>query len=471
MEEEDINISELIRKYEEMLGQDKSIYFDTDEIDAIAFSYELKDDFNEALNAVNYGLTLHPENSTLLLCKAKYLLFLDYTEEARKIMSNIPPINSDEATLIRIELLFAEGSTEKAFAMIKEQMAKSKIDCGFCMNVINILWGYATFAEIIEFTNNALMKLPENIELLTELGTIYQDNQEYEKALEVFHRILDIDPYQTAIWLEQAKAFAMQREYDKAIESCDFALAIEENIPELLSFKGYCQYDANDYLAALATFKEYELLCEEKSIAYELIAECYSKLEMTQQSIEYLQKSLELKPTNLNTIYQLAYAYMDMGNTPMSKATILKGIELNGAEPDYHALLAELLLNERNFEEALVHLKRTYELDPERQNILLNLGDLSENLNLFNDAIHYFELALTQNRYDIKVLFRLILCYYANGDQPKALQLAKEVVEMVRISEFSSDLSEQEKIELQSARDVLNSLKHLLSDNLQTELE
>ena len=74
------SLKQLVKKYEEMIGQEKNIYFDADQIEAIAYSFENKEDFAEALNVLNYGLSLHPANNTLLLYKANYLLFLDYTD-------------------------------------------------------------------------------------------------------------------------------------------------------------------------------------------------------------------------------------------------------------------------------------------------------------------------------------------------------------------------------------------------------
>ena len=47
------NLNNIVKKYEEMIAQNNTIYFDADQIEAIAYFYESKDDFSEALKVVN----------------------------------------------------------------------------------------------------------------------------------------------------------------------------------------------------------------------------------------------------------------------------------------------------------------------------------------------------------------------------------------------------------------------------------
>ena len=66
-----MDLGELINRYEEMTRQNKNYYFDADQIEVIAYSYEGRDDFKEALSVVKNGLTLHPLNTILIVLKAK----------------------------------------------------------------------------------------------------------------------------------------------------------------------------------------------------------------------------------------------------------------------------------------------------------------------------------------------------------------------------------------------------------------
>ena len=78
--------NELIDRYEEMLRGTVSCYFDTDEIDEISDYYESKGQLSKALHAIEFGLNLHPDNVDLKLKEARYMLYLDRADEAKRIM-------------------------------------------------------------------------------------------------------------------------------------------------------------------------------------------------------------------------------------------------------------------------------------------------------------------------------------------------------------------------------------------------
>lgn len=460
-------LDQLVRKYEEMIGQEKSMYFDADQIEAIAFSFESKEDFMEALKVVNYGLQLHPANPSLLLYKAKYLLFLDYIDAAAELIPLLPE-NSEEATLIRIEYQFARGNFEKGFDLINQQM--DNLCWEFALDVVNILWGYVTYEEIISYILSALAKLPNNPQLLVELATIYQDNNEEDKAIEIYNQLLDTDPYQNEVWLKLAKTYSLLKEYDKAIEACDFALAIEENSPEILCLKGYCQYDSNEFEAALQTFMEYEQLGDDLSRAYEYISDCYIKMEQIGKAIEYLNKALDINPDSQYLLYQLAFCYQDMGNTPMSKEYIRRSLALNASQFECYILLGEILFQEENFAEAFDAYSKALKFDPENIELLTTLGDLCERLERMPEAVVFYQQAHDLKKYDIKILFRLLLGYYATSQMDKAAALSDEITELTeQIHSDTLGLTNEEKREIEEASAMVDTLKKLLHEIIENK--
>ena len=68
-------------RYEKMLAAKEKSYFEVEEIEDIADSYENEMAIRKALQVVSYGLGLYPGDEALLLRKAQYLLSLDRIEE------------------------------------------------------------------------------------------------------------------------------------------------------------------------------------------------------------------------------------------------------------------------------------------------------------------------------------------------------------------------------------------------------
>ena len=88
MDNEDIN-SDLIRRYEDMLRCGERRYFDAEDIEDIAYEYELSEQYRDALGVIEYGLELHPGNIDLLVRRAGYLLCLDRIDEAERQIDEI----------------------------------------------------------------------------------------------------------------------------------------------------------------------------------------------------------------------------------------------------------------------------------------------------------------------------------------------------------------------------------------------
>ena len=420
-----MHLNELVNKYEEMSSQNKSLYFDADQIEAIAYSYESRDDFNEALSVVNFGLSLHPLNSSLILLKAKYLLFLDYVEEAGRIIVTISD-ESEETMLVKIEYEFAKGNNEKGYFLLYNQLNNPEISWEFCMDAINILWGYSPYEEIIRFIYKAIEKHPDNLDLKCELATIYKDNSDEQKAIILYNEILDADPYKINIWFELARAYYQIRNYEKALESCDFAIAISDDNKEISCFRGYCLYELENYLEALDVFKEYEEYSSKDNSVFDYIADCYSKLDMTPKAIEYIESTLIKNPDNPHLLFHLAFYYQDLGNTPKAREILDHCIELDNNNPEYYKLKADIFQQESDFENALLFFKKVIEKNPS-YDVLAQMGDCCEKLDDIDTAIDYYIQAIQLRPNDIRIMFRLILAYYSINEPDKAIELSHQI--------------------------------------------
>ncbi|MEZ4799106.1 MAG: tetratricopeptide repeat protein [Flavobacteriales bacterium] len=67
------NAEDLVNRYEKMVANDESYYFDIEEFEGIVDFYCDVNKFNQALNAITYAYTLFPENITLMLRESQIL--------------------------------------------------------------------------------------------------------------------------------------------------------------------------------------------------------------------------------------------------------------------------------------------------------------------------------------------------------------------------------------------------------------
>lgn len=460
---------ELLVRYEQMLKDHANYYFDADDLEEIAYQYEIQDRYKEALEVVERGLSMHPGSLTLGIKRAKYLLCLDCVEEAEKQIYSIPH-DSVDAVLICAELSFIQSDAKKAISLLNSLLSSDEMSIDLCFDIIDMYLDFGYVEEMKDFIFAVDKVLPDGEDALRELALIYEDRQEYDLALSIYDILLDRDPYSHVDWFNMAKVQALKKDYDKAIDACDFALTIKDNSEIVLSFKGYCLYDKGDYTEAIEVFKELLNIEENKSMIYELIAECYSKLEKNQEAIQYLNDALLCSPDNANLYYQQASNYYDMGDIPQALQCLRKSVELDPEDADALAFLGEIYIEIKEFEEAKNVLGQSINLKPENQEVLVLLGDLASQEADYESAITYYEQALSANSYEVKLIFKLILAHFNSGNQEKAVSLIKQLDEATLQIDNIEEISEENRKELEQTREVIDKLRKILGESLNEEL-
>ena len=418
--------NELIDRYEEMLRGTVSCYFDTDEIDEISDYYESKGQLSKALHAIEFGLNLHPDNVDLKLKEARYMLYLDRADEAKRIMSELADYSLD-ATLIRAELLFLDGYMKDGHALLLAMLDNDDIREDFCFDAVDIYTDYDCFDELVEFVEKAGKVLSDSRELFREMAAICEERSEYERSVIIYNKLIDKDPYSLQDWFSLAKVEALLKHYDKAVEACDFALAVKENEESIISFKGYCYYDSGQYEKAIEQFLEYESITKEKSVAYELIGECYVKLD-------------------------------DNNNA-------LKSLSLDSRDDEAHSFLGEILLQEGDYEEAYYHLSKSLELNEDDMETMKLKGEACLHLEYYEEAVSVFETVLREDSYDLHCRLKLALAYAKMGDDTNAERQIQIIDQMSQSADFSG-LPNEKSQQWKNVHGAIQSLKRFLLNHI-----
>ena len=98
-------------------------------------------------------------------------------------------------------------------------------------------------------------------------------------------------------------------------------------------------------------------------------------------------------------------------------------------------------------------------------------GDIYEKLENYNSAITYYEKSLALKPDEIRVMFRLILAYYSVNKNDKALELSFKIDELItELSEKKDSITESQLKDLEETINMINNIKKMLSDLLNTNL-
>ena len=77
-----------------------------------------------------------------------------------------------------------------------------------------------------------------------------------EQAIVVFNKLIDKNPYNPAYWVGLAKCQFATKDFDKAIESCDFAIAADEEFGEAHIIKAHSLFHLENIEGAIVEYRK-----------------------------------------------------------------------------------------------------------------------------------------------------------------------------------------------------------------------
>ncbi|NLA63340.1 MAG: hypothetical protein GX857_09000, partial [Bacteroidales bacterium] len=205
MDNKNMNIPDLIRKYEQMRYMNKKFYFTADEFEIIANHY-IKDLNNpQALSAIDLAMSIHPHSPELMMAKAKVLIATEKYDEAYNYLLTIAQDETSvDLLLLKFECLIKLNRTEEANAYLTYILGGelNEKDHYIFINKLAFLYnneeGFETAIMLLE---KAREIDNTNFDVLIELAYAYEMNDNIDKAIEITNAMIDLNPYSFESWV------------------------------------------------------------------------------------------------------------------------------------------------------------------------------------------------------------------------------------------------------------------------------
>lgn len=400
---EDPEFKEILAKYEGMVADHTSLYFDAEELTDIAEYYASQGKEHEAEKAIDFALLLHPSNTDALVFKSRSLCIKGKLDEAYRVMNLIEDTSDREVQFLKADLLIEEGRLEEADKTFLE-LAESENESVEVL--IDIALSYMD-ANLKDPSAKWLKKAREkginekNSQRFRDVWCDYCTTfNEPESALEAYQLTLDEHPYSISHWNGLAKCYLMLNDIAQAHEAVDFSLAIDENNLEALEVKSFCFLQAENYEDAIVYCKKLMELSREKSRMYAFLTKCYLELERTEEALDNCMgwlRDCQLTPYEKSEIYcYIAMCYCNL-NQPQ------KGMEYIDASLDINPFNRSSII-----QKGMLHLQ-------------MNENDLA--LSLFTKAI-----SLSPSDEEADTHYAIVNCFYCLGRTTELLTWCKKII-------------------------------------------
>ncbi len=401
MEDNEIDIKDLIQKYEQMRYMGKNMYFDPDEFAALADYYNDFGDISEAQYIIELALGMHPGSTQLMIINAKIMVVDEQYEQAYNYLQII---GEDEGNVdflkVKIECLLYLDKEDEANALIGKILAGNDMDeedlyvflteIGYLYNDVD------NYEKAIILLESALKIDGSDIELLIDLSYGYEMLNNFEKAIETNNAILDINPYSFDGWVNLGKLHSMIQEYDKAIEAFDFALTINEDDVNVLKMKALTLYLNDNVGEAVRIFRECLKDSPDDETLYESLLEGYEVMEQYDEMLEVIAQKEE-KFGAQGIALQRAHIYLTQERYEEAQELFETIPDVDKNSFDYYVLEGELAIYNQDFKTAEMAYMLAMFDSPDDEIIIDKLANISMEQDKYEKSAEYLEHLLLLN--------------------------------------------------------------------------
>ncbi len=271
---------------------------DMDDLGDIIQYYAELNQPQEALQAIDFALSIYPDATKALCYKARYALLIEGdTNKAKQIANTIVDQTDIDYLFLAAEIILFTGEKAKhAHDILYKEVDKiydpEELN-DYCLDVARLFVDYGCISLADRWLK---MCTDEDDELYIELSyKILRFSEQWEACEKLINKQLDSNPYNADLWVELAAVQWCQKHYEDSITSCEYALAIEPDHWGAIYGKATGLCTLGNYEDALAAFDRcYPMVAPEQQCKIDVIrGYTYFAMNDKEQAHSYLNKAID----------------------------------------------------------------------------------------------------------------------------------------------------------------------------------
>lgn len=420
----DEEVQSNVQRYEKMMRNKTTEYFDPETLETIVDFYIEKDKLKRALEVVYYAETLYPGLTDFMLLKAEILGLMSKYDEAVSVLKKVEsfePFNP-ELHLLKGDLMLHAEEFQQAEACFETalQYADERTDMLF-----EIAYAYQDcdiYSKAIEYFEKIIHETPTNDQAKYELAACYDMIGNFNACEMIYLGMIDDDPYSANAWYSLGVSYAKEGKHEKALSAFDYCLIIDEDYLLARFNKANELVELKRYEEAL---QEYHFVIEKDgpdSITYCNIAGCLERMGNIIEARDYYQKSTRLNPNLAEAWFGIGLTYEKELKMKDAMNYYKRALIMEPENTEYLLSLAECEYQLGNLEESEECYQMIIALDPELMEAWLDWSYVMFNDKREMEAIELLTEAIKVEPNCHQYYYRLTTYLYKTGKVKSALQ-------------------------------------------------
>lgn len=380
------DINETLARYEEMVRNHKPTFFDHQALEDLVEYYELKLDYDKALEVSNYGIDVYPYSSVFITKKAGFFIHKKKYKEAQELLEQAASLDPNDIgiDLLKADLCISKNRHADAIVIIDGAIAKADKEekDELYLEKADVYEDWGLYHEVYNCLKQCLELNSNNFEALSRMWYTVELAGTFEDSIQFHNKLLDKDPYSYLAWHNLGSAYFYMGLLEKAVEAYEFSIAINEN------------YD----------------------LAYRECGDAYYRLKNYPKAIEYFQQAIEISKPYEDLHYAIGLCFERLKDYTKARSHYRKALNSDPKFDPAFFRIGFTYKKEKHWQNALHFFKKALRLDPHKTNYLLNtaeaytqLGDESGLTSLVREAMSYYPQGRSKRSYKLYVTYLLTL--------------------------------------------------------------
>lgn len=366
-------------KFKNMIEEDQSYFFDSQEYEEIIEYYIEKGEFEIAQQACQFGREQYPFSVEILSQKSQLSILIQKVNESIVEIHEFFDENGfDENLLFILSSHYSQkGELKKSIQCldkVKEEFTES--------SELYYQYGASFFvsekySEAINYFKKSLELDVKNEDALYDLSFCFELEGKLEESIEFYKQFIDNDPYSCYSWYNLGVIYNKLFKFKEAINAFEYAYTIKNDFSSAYYNIGNSYVCLKEWDKAIANFNLCAKYESPSADVYAKIGECYELKDDYAKAIENYRKAIELDPDKVSALMGLTNILHHQGKNKEAIHFINKCIILDEFNDTYWLLLANCEHNFGNETSALEAYEKSLDLN-------------SNNIQAYNDYSHFY---------------------------------------------------------------------------------
>jgi tetratricopeptide (TPR) repeat protein len=421
-----------LERYEKMIRNKESYYFDPEILEQIIDHFIVKNQIKNALSAIDFAKEQHPTHLVFDLRKAQVFSTTGQLRESLLILQAL-----EKTDLLNPEIYITKASVfsqlrdhEKAIKYFEKALEASAEFDGDEMD--DIRFDLALEYENVQDYTSAIRELtrilensPGNEAAIYEIAYCYERTGNFDQCIEFYNKYIDNNPYSFTAWYNLGNIYFLKNNIEKAIWAYDYAIVINEEFSSAHFNLGNTYMQTGAYEKAVECYRRCMEIDGEEALTLSYMAEAYERLERYDEALFYYEKSKELNSELAEPWIGIGIIKDVKGFHAEAQAFISHAVNIQPENANYRLVYAECLYKNNKIDEAEHQLETAIELDPDYSDALVLLAAIYEESDV-EKAILLLENLSDINKLESKVRLSLVGLYYKAGRVSDSLLMFSE---------------------------------------------